>query len=141
MPVPDNATVTGVLLALLPNDSVAVAVPTAFGLKFKLKVTLVPAAIVSGNVNPLVVNSELDEVAEETATLAPVALRVNDLLELTPTTVFPKLIDVWLAASCPWLVPDPDRGMLKLEPLVVTARDPLLGPEAFGENETVNVAL
>ena len=44
----------------------------------------------NGNDRPLSVNSELLEVAEETVTLEPVAVRVAAELALVPTTTLPK---------------------------------------------------
>ena len=60
--------------ALLENKILADALPLACGANVSVKGTLCPAAIVRGNVIPLNANSELLELAEETVTLAPLAL-------------------------------------------------------------------
>ena len=140
-PVPDSDNAKGVFVALLTNDKVAEAVPVALGVKLTLNVLLVPDAIVNGNVSPLTVYSLLEEVADDTVTLAPVALKVADLVALTPTTISPKLKAAGFAASCPWAEPDPESGTVRLETLVVIANDPALAPEAAGEKLTLKNAL
>jgi hypothetical protein len=86
---------------LLAKEMVPDAVPVAFGVKLTLNVLLVPDAIANGNVSPVIVYSLLVELADDTVTLAPVALKVADLVVLRPTTVLPKLNDVGFTASCP----------------------------------------
>ena len=60
--------------ALLENKILADALPLACGANVSVKGTLCPAAIVRGYVRPVSANSELLELAEETVTLAPLAL-------------------------------------------------------------------
>ena len=65
-----------ILEALLVRVSVAVAAPEFCGAKATVIGTLCPAAMVSGNLTLLSANCELLTLAEETVTLAPVALSV-----------------------------------------------------------------
>ena len=139
--MPDSANARGVFVALLTNDKVADAVPVAFGVKVTSNVLLTPDAIVNGTVSPLKLNSLLEDVADVTVTLAPVALNVADLMALKPSTVLPKLKAVGFAVSWPWAVPDPESVTLRLETSVVIANDPALAPEAIGEKLTLNVTL
>jgi hypothetical protein len=62
--------------AVLANEMFAEAVPLIWGVKVTANGTLCPAAIVSGRVIPLNVNSALLELPEDTVTLEPVALSV-----------------------------------------------------------------
>lgn len=59
---------------LLRNEILPEAVPDIVGLNVTLKGTLCPAAMVTGNVMPLSVKAELLELAEEIATLPPLAM-------------------------------------------------------------------
>ena len=59
---------------LLRNEILPEAVPETVGLKVTVNGTLCPAAMVMGNVMPLRVKAELLEVADEIATLPPLAL-------------------------------------------------------------------
>lgn len=63
--------------ALLTNSREPDTVPPVCGVKATLNGTLWPAAIVNGNEGPSKMNWELLLLAEETVTLAPVALRVS----------------------------------------------------------------
>ena len=74
MPVRDS--MAGEFEALLTNVTLAEAVPVDCGVKVSVKEAFWPAASVNGNVIPLTVNSELFEDAEETVTLAVLALSV-----------------------------------------------------------------
>ena len=60
--------------ALLENKMLADVLPLTCGANVSVKGTLCPAAIVRGYVRPVSANSELLELAEETVTLAPLAL-------------------------------------------------------------------
>ena len=62
--------------ALLENEPVAEALPDVCGVKASVNGTLCPAAIVSGNLIPLIENSLLVKLAEETATFEPLAVNV-----------------------------------------------------------------
>jgi hypothetical protein len=75
-PAPVSDSVAGEFEALLANVTVAEAVPVDWGVKVSVKEAFWPAASVSGSVIPLTVNSELLEDAEETVTLATLALSV-----------------------------------------------------------------
>ena len=58
------------------NEAVAEVLPDACGVKVNVNGTVCPAAIVSGNLIPLIENSMLVRLAEDTATLEPLALSV-----------------------------------------------------------------
>jgi len=62
--------------ALLVNELVAETLPDAFGVNVSVKGTLCPAAMVSGKVIPLSENSALLMLADDMATLAPLAVSV-----------------------------------------------------------------
>src|SRR5437899_846546 len=89
-PLPVIDSIVGEFEALLTKEMLAVSVPLAWGVKVKANDALWPAASVNGNDTPLRVNSELLEVAEETLTLEPAALRVAFKLLLVPTATLAK---------------------------------------------------
>ena len=101
----------GELEALLTKVKVAVAVPVACGVNVTLYGRLCPAAITAGRESPLIVNSGLVLVADETVTAAPVALRDELRVELAPTTTLPKFRLAGETPSCPEVVPVPDKPM------------------------------
>src|ERR1035441_9760401 len=70
--------------ALLTYDSAALAAPEDCGVKVSVIGTLCPAGIVTGNEIPVNENSAFDTLAEETVTVAPLALRLAVCLELVP---------------------------------------------------------
>ena len=104
MPVSDSV---GEFEALLVKESVPAAVPEAWGAKATVMGMLCPAAMVSGKVAPLRENSELLTLAEDTVTLAPVALSVPAREVLVPTVTLPKFAEVGETASWPCAVPVP----------------------------------
>ena len=109
MPVPVRDSAVGEFEALLTKEMVPDAVPLLWGVKFRLKDALWPAARVNGSVTPLRVNSVLLEVADEMVTLEPVALRVTGRLFVVPIVT---LLKFWLAGdSFKWAeaVPPPER--------------------------------
>lgn len=61
---------------LLRNEIFPEIVPETVGLNVTVKGTLCPATMVRGNVMPLTVKAELLELAEEIATLPPLAMIV-----------------------------------------------------------------
>jgi hypothetical protein len=100
---------------LLATVKLAFAVPEVSGLKVMENEALCPAGIVTGKLNPPIVNTELFVLAPVTVTFAPLALNVPDALLLAPTTTLPRLSVLGLTASCPTaVVPVPDREMLIL---------------------------
>ena len=129
---------------LLATVKLAVAVPDVSGLKVMEKDALWPAGMVTGNLNPPIVNTELLVVAPVTVTFAPLAVNVPDALLLLPTTTLPTLSVPGLTASCPTaVVPVPDSEMLTLglvaSDVILTLPEAL--PAACGANATVNIAL
>jgi hypothetical protein len=107
----------GELEALLTNDAVEEATPLLCGLKVTVKFALCPAAITTGNESPVIVNSELPTVAEETVTLAPVALSVPVCVPLCPTVTLPALMVAGVTLNWPWGAPvaDPVSEMVRFE--------------------------
>ena len=100
-PVPVIAAGVGAFDALLSNEADTEARPLVWGVNVTVKFALCPAARVTGNEIPLIVNSELPTLTEDTVTLAPVALSVPVWLPLVPTVTLPTLIGLGLALNCP----------------------------------------
>ena len=144
--VPDPVRLSLVLdgCPLLATVKLAFAAPDVSGLKVMENEVLCPAGIVTGKLNPPIVNTELFVLAPVTVTLAPVAVNVPDALLLVPTTTLPKLSVLGLTASCPTaVVPVPDSEMLRLGLVAsdVTVKFPEALPAACGANATVKIAL
>src|SRR5580658_10162263 len=79
VPVPVRLAVFGVLVALLAKEAVADAAPDELGVNFTVNVTGVVVVTVTGNVRPVIENSEglvPLKLTEVTDTLAPVAVSV-----------------------------------------------------------------
>lgn len=79
MPVPVTLAAVGVLEAVLANEAEAEAVPVAPGVNFTVNVRGWVVVTVTGNVSPLIENSEglvPLKLTDETDTLAPLALSV-----------------------------------------------------------------
>ena len=140
-PLPVVLSTVGEFAALLVKFSVPDAEPVAFAVNTALNETPVPAATVTGNEIPLMVNSELVELAPVIVTGVPLAASdmLNVLLEPTKTLPNPKLEG--FALSCPAAVPEPESGMLKfgLEASDRTAMLPVLLDATTGEKTTLNV--
>ena len=130
--------------ALLPKDKLPDTVPLTSGEKVTVKGTLCPAAIVTGSERPPIVNWELFEDAEDTVTLAPVAVRTPLWFELEPTVTVPNDTDAGDAASCPTvLVPEPERATERLESVALEeiVNAPLAVPTEFAVKPTLRVRL
>ena len=85
----------------------------------------------------------MDE-AEDTVTLAPLALRTPLWLELEPTETVPKDTEAGDAVSCPVaLVPEPDKATERLESVALEERlsAPLAAPAEFAVKPTLTVRL
>jgi len=141
--VPVRDSTAGEFEALLANVALAEAVPVDCGVKVSVKKTFCPAGSVRGNAIPLTVNSELLENADETVTLAPLALSVPVLFWLVPTTTFPKSAVAGEAASCPWLVAFPDKETTRFGSDAFDTAEmlPAAVPAEFGANVALNVML
>ena len=128
---------------MLLNESVPDARPVALGLKDTVKLALPPAAMVKGNVRPLKENSELLMEAEETVTLALLALRVPDRLALPPVTTLPKLRLPGLTPNWPAAVPVPDMEIVRFgfEPFDTTEIVPLALAADVGAKLALKVKL
>jgi hypothetical protein len=142
VPVPVKLS-TGVLTALLTNDSLSEAVPLAWGVKVTVTCALCPAAILSGKDIPLRANSEVPVLAEEMVTLEPLALRVAVMLLLCPTTTLPKLSVAGLMVNWPAAVPVPDSEIARLgfEAFETTEMLPLKLPADVGAKTPPKVKL
>jgi hypothetical protein len=147
-PVPESGTLVlgvgpcvGELEALLTNWREADTGPPVCGVKATLNGTLCPAGIVKGSEGPWRTNCELLLLAEETVTLAPVALRLSDCVFVVPTASAPNVNGAgaminWPVAAA---VPVPASGMAKAGP--ETNRLPALIPVDCGAKVTFNVTL
>ena len=98
---------------------------------------------VAGSEIPESTNSLLFRLAEETATEAPLAVRLPLSDELDPTTTLPKLRLVGDIANWPADVPVPESAILsgELDAFDATDRLPLAAPTLVGVKVAVNVTL
>ena len=129
--------------ALLEKLRLADAAPEACGVKVTVNGAELPAAMVTGSEIPLSANSGLFKLADDTVTLAPVALSVPLLPKLVPTVTLPKPRPVGARASCPAAVPVALNGIARfgLEAPELTEREPLTLPAAAGVKVTLKVKL
>ncbi len=129
--------------ALLAKVRLADVVPEACGAKVTVNGAELPAAMVTGSEIPLSANSVLLKLADDTVTLAPVAVSVPLLAKLVPTVTLPKLRLVGARASCPGAIPVALKGMARfgLEASEVMDREPLMLPAAAGVKVTLKVKL
>ena len=129
--------------ALLAKLRLADAEPEACGAKVTVNGAEFPAAMVTGNESPLSANSGLLKLADDTVTLAPVAVSVPLLAKLVPTVTLPKPRLVGPRASCPGAIPVALKGMARfgLEASDVTEREPLTLTAVAGVKVTLNVKL
>ena len=129
--------------ALLTKVTVAVPVPLVCGLNVTLYGRFCPAARTAGRDSPLIVNSGLSLVADETVTAAPVALRDELRVELASTTTSPKLRLAGEIPSWPGAVPVPDKAMTSGELLAfeTRVRFAVTEPTVLGAKVTWNVTL
>src|SRR5258705_10987882 len=75
-PLPTNVAVVGEFAALLANKALTDAMPLVRGLNVTPNLTLCPAEMVTGNLSPLMANSEPPEFALVIVTLARSAVRI-----------------------------------------------------------------
>src|SRR5207245_4738188 len=106
----------------------------ACGAKVTVNGAEFPAAMVSGSEIPLSANSVLLKLADDTVTLAPVAVSVPLLAKLVPTVTLPKPRLVGPRASCPGAIPVALMGIPRfgLEAAEVGGGEPLRLPWAGG---------
>jgi hypothetical protein len=126
---------------LLANESVAEVFPTLFGVNDTFNCTVWPAPIVTGKVAPGRENCALLLAAEETVTLAPVALRVAACVPVSSMSTLPKFSVLGEMVNCPIFetVPVPVNGMFSAGPEIKTL--PPLTAAACGVNETLSLTL
>jgi len=129
--------------ALLAKVRLADVVPEACGAKVTVNGAEVPAAMVIGSEIPPSANSGLVTLADDTVTLAPVAVSVPLLAKLVPTVTLPKPRLVGPRASCPGAIPVALVGIARfgLEASEVMDSEPLTVPAAAGVKVTLNVKL
>src|SRR5260370_142955 len=142
-PVPLRAIVSGELGALLTSETVPVTLPAAPGVKATLNVALLPAAIVSGTVKPVMLNPVAEALAAEIVMLAvPELLNVKVCVPLLPTSTFPKLKLEGLAVSVP-CTPVPLKVIVAGEfvALLATLTLPVTLPAAAGAKATLRVTV
>ena len=95
-----------------------------------------PAVIVAGNDRPPKLNTELLDLAAETVTLPPLAVRVPEAVPLLPSTTLPRANVAGVTPSCPVgggvVVPVPVSVWTVVEgwPLLVKVRVPDTVPAA-----------
>lgn len=144
-PVPVTVAAAGEFEASLVKEALTVAKPLDCGVKVTVKFTLWPEGMVTGNANPVMENSELPTLTEDTVTLAPVALSVPVCVPLVPTVTFPTPMVAGLTLSCPGfgcVVPAPLNAMVRLglEASLARARLPLALADV-GVKTTLKVVL
>ena len=141
-PLPLSA-MTGEVPALLANDNDALAVPDACGRNVTVNGMDCPGDSVVGNEIPLTTNSVLVLVADDTVTDDPLAVNVPLNAELEPSVTLPKFNAVGVSVSCPAVAPVPASATFNCESdaLEKIASVPDTGPDAAGENATLNVRL
>ena len=144
-PVPVIVTAVGEFDALLSKEAATEARPLVCGVNVTVKFALCPADIVTGNEIPLMANSELPTLTEDTVTLALVALSVPVWLPLVPTVTLPTLIVAGMALNCPAAGPvaDPLKIMFRfgLEAFEAIATLPLKLPDDAGAKVTLKDVL
>jgi hypothetical protein len=144
VPVPER---TMLRLGFEPFDVILTAPladPLTVGLKVTVNEVLCPAAKVKGKESPLKLNPvPLATAAEIVRLVPPVLVRVSDRLALAPTWTLPNARAVGFGVRVPWVVPVPERAMLRLgfEPFEVILTPPLADPLAVGLKVTVNEVL
>jgi hypothetical protein len=110
----------GAFDALLANEAAADAAPVAPGVNVTVNATGWLVVTVTGNVTPLIENSEglvPPKLTEDTVTLAPLAVRVPLAVPLVPTTTLPTATVVGLTLRVPGAaaVPVPLNARVKFE--------------------------
>jgi hypothetical protein len=124
--------------------TVPLADPLTVGPKVTVNEVLCPAAKVKGKDSPLKLNPvPLATAAEIVRLVPPVLVRASDRLELAPTWTLPNARAVGFGVNVPWVVPVPERVMLRLgfEPFEVIPTVPLADPLTVGLKVTVNEVL
>ena len=140
--MPAMAPVAGEFGALLENERVPDAVPLPCGAKGNINRDALPGAgLVSGNHAPCKANCELLLLAEETVTLAPLALSVVDTTPVVPTVTLPKFREPGSTMSWPDAVFVPVPVKLMLTPGPKTKALPNVMPALWGAKVTFNVTL
>src|ERR1700727_1878732 len=110
VPVPASDSKIFVVDPLFTNVIEPDDFPATDGANLTSNETLWPDAMVSGNETPAIANCELLLETDETVTLPPVALRVEDWVVVVPTSTLPKLMAVGATVSCPVVSPVPLKG-------------------------------
>jgi hypothetical protein len=104
VPVPVKLAKVGALDALLANEAAADAAPVAPGVNVTVNATGWLVVTVTGNVTPLIENSEgfvPPKLTDDTVTGAPLAVSIPLAVPLVPTTTLPTATVVGLTLSVP----------------------------------------
>ena len=144
VPEPVRFSMVVVDCALLEKVSAALTDPLTFGLNVTVKGTDCPAAMVTGNARPPMLNTELLGTAPVTVTAAPLALRLPEAVPLAPTTTLPRPKVPGLTLNCPTddvPVPETEIESVGSVAVDVTVTLPFAAPAVWGENATLKVAL
>jgi len=142
--VPVPLAVSVVVPPAVTNDRFVEAAPAEVGAKVTVNGRDCPDAIVTGKVRPPSVKTELLEVADDSTTLPPLALRLPLWLEVVSTFTLPKLIEVGVTLRLPTaVVPVPESATLTdgSDAFEVIDSVALSAPEAVGANVTVSAAV
>lgn len=146
VPVPVRVAAVGVFVAVLAKEAVAVAAPEEVGENLTVNVTGVDVVTVTGNVKPLIANSEALApltLTEDTVTVAPVALSVPVLVPLVPTSTLPTLTELTFRVPGVGATADPVSPTLRAGSAASesTITLPLELPADCGAKVTVKEAL
>lgn len=102
VPVPLSAIARGEPAALLVMATLPVTAPAVVGANFTVNEVFCPALIVTGAVNPLMLNPVPEALAAEIVTLAvPVFVNVTGTEPALPSNRLPKAMLAGLAESAP----------------------------------------
>lgn len=145
-PVPLKLIVNGDPLALLVTVTVPVALPTAVGVNFAVKLRVWEAATVAGVLTPVKLNPvPLTAMLETVAAAFPVFVRVICWVALLLVETLPKFTLAGLALNCPTAVDDPVPAKVTtavgvVGSLLVIVRLPDTAPASVGLNVKVTGA-
>jgi hypothetical protein len=143
VPVPLNATAVGELGALLVMLTLPVRLAAVVGSNKTLNVVVPPAGMVAGVASPLTLKAPpLSPICEIVSDAVPVFVTVKLWDFVCPSATLPKLK---LAGETdnPACVPVPLRAILSdgFDALLEIVIDPVVLPDAVGENVALNVIL
>ena len=142
-PVPEIATLVGEFVALLTIEMFPLTGPAAVGANVTPRLTVWPAANVTGREGPLKLNCGFEIVICETVTAAvPVFLMTTGSVLRMPIPTLPKAVEAGLADNNS-VTPTPDNGTVCGEFVAVLSieRVPVSAPVVVGVKITLRVVL